>query len=251
VTGVRSADQAEVGEDGGVTELGERGSDVSGDVGLGGAAGHEGAVGLVGHAGLGTAAGLGGDAEPDFDTSLEGDAGTGGAPPRQSRGMRDMVLSLVVLLIPVAIIAAVYWAHGDDSPMVVDTTAAITEAQAAQAFEVSPPHGLDSGWRAISAAFDPGTVAVPGALLRIGYVTPAGGSVQLIESNAARDGLLIHELGDNTMPEGVVSVAGQAWNSYQDRNGEHALVLADGARTLIVIGTADAAELQALAASVS
>jgi hypothetical protein len=201
-----------------VTDLGERETDVGGDSG----------------------------GVPD-----EGSRRVAGAPARQSRGVRDMVLSLVVLLIPVAIIAGVYGAHGNDSPVVADTSAAVSDAQAAQAFPVTPPQGLASGWRAISAAFDPGTVAAPGALLRIGYVTPAGGSLQLIESNASRDGLLIHELGDNTLPEGVITVAGRNWNSYQVRNGEHALVLPDGARTLIVIGTADATELQALAASVS
>jgi hypothetical protein len=162
-----------------------------------------------------------------------------------------MALSLIVLLIPVAIIVALVWARGGDDPVVVDTAPAVADAQAAKVFPVSAPRGLGPGWRPVSAAFDPGSAANPGAVLRIGFVTPAGGSVQLIESNAARDALLIRELGDNTRPDGVLSVAGQDWNAYRVRNGEHALVRPDGPRTLIVIGAADPAELRTLAQAVS
>src|SRR5690242_10898057 len=106
----------------------------------------------------------------------------GGAPARQSRRPRDMALSLIVLLIPVAIIAALVWVRGGSDPVVIDTAPAIAEARAANAFPVTAPHGLDSGWRPVSAAYDPGNPTTPGALLRIGYVTATGGSVQLIES---------------------------------------------------------------------
>ena len=83
-----------------------------------------------------------------------------------------MALSLVVLLIPVAIIATLVWARGGDDPVVIDTAAAVADAQAANAFTVTAPRGLGPGWRPVSAAFDPGAAATPGAVLRIGFVDP-------------------------------------------------------------------------------
>src|SRR5262249_27403044 len=119
----------------------------------------------------------------------------------------------------------------------------IAEAQAAS-FPVAAPHGLAADWKPISATFGDHT-------LRIGYVTPKGSGVQLVESTAEVNGLLIQELGDNTRPDGVVDAGGANWNSYQVGNGQRALVQTENGRTIIVIGSADQSELVALAAAVS
>src|SRR5262249_18322715 len=124
---------------------------------------------------------------------------------------------------------------------------------------------LSPQWRPVSAVYEPKSPGSPGAVLRIGYLTPSGGSVQLIESNAPRDGLLIAELGDNTTPQGVVSLRAASWDAFQVRNGEQALVQTSSGqtssgqtssgqtspgRTLIVIGSADPGELRTLAGAV-
>jgi hypothetical protein len=167
-------------------------------------------------------------------------------PARHGRSARDMILSLVVLLIPVAIIVAFVWARGGDDVVVTDPGPAIAEAQAAGAFPVAVPHGLASGWRSVSAQYSSSD-----STLRIGYVTPNGGAVQLIESSAPRDGLLIAELGDDVRPTGPVSAGNAQWSSYELHNGQRAVVLPQNGRTIIIVGNADSSQLQQLAAALS
>ncbi len=183
------------------------------------------------------------DALPPSQPAEEKES-TGGAPRRQSRTARDMVLSLVVLLIPIVVIIVLVGAPGGNDPVVTDPGPVIAEAQSARAFPVAVPTGLSSDWKSVSSAYDANT-------LRIGYVTPAGAGVQLIESSVPKDQLLIQELGDDTKPDGVVPAGSGSWNAYQVRNGQRALVLPQSGRTIIVIGDADPSELAQLAASVS
>jgi uncharacterized protein DUF4245 len=171
-----------------------------------------------------------------------------GATRRTGRTARDMALSLVVLLVPVAIIMGLVWLRGGNDVVTVDPTPVISTAQAAKAFPVSVPRGLPEDWRTVSATF---TGNPPGAVLRLGYVAPSGGGLQLIESNAPVDGLLIRELGDQTRPLGTVSAGRREWNAYQVRGDQRALVLTGTGRTVIVIGAADLSELQALAGALA
>jgi hypothetical protein len=163
------------------------------------------------------------------------------APPRSGRTLRDMALSMVVLLVPVAIVVAIFRLQGGEDVAVVDPGPAVAQAQAANAFPVSVPR-LDGGWRTVSAVFRPET---GGATLRLGYLTPGGGAVQVIESNEPADALLIRELGDQTRPTGVTG----AWNTYDVRNGEAAWVRKEQGRTVIIIGRADRSEFDVLAAA--
>jgi hypothetical protein len=162
---------------------------------------------------------------------------------RPTRTAKDMVRSLVVLLIPVAVIVAIVWANGGNDAVVTDPGPVIAEAQAAS-FPVAAPHDLAADWKPITATYGDNT-------LRIGYVTPSGGGVQLVESTAEVNGLLIQELGDDTRPDGVVTAGAATWNAYQLHNGQRALVRTGNGRTIIVIGNADQSELAVLAAAVS
>jgi Protein of unknown function (DUF4245) len=180
-------------------------------------------------------------AETDADADAATPAGSG-PPGRAGRTAKDMAISLIVLLIPVAIIAAFVWARGGDDPVTVDPQPAIAEAQAAKAFPVLEPNGLSTNWHAVSAVY-----TTADRTLRIGYVTPGGGGVQLIESSSATDGLLINELGDDVRPNGVATVGATTWNGYLLHNGQRAIVLPTTGRTVIIMGNADQVELQELA----
>jgi Protein of unknown function (DUF4245) len=172
----------------------------------------------------------------------ETDADDAAPPARSGRTARDMAISLIVLLIPVAIIVGFVWARGGDDPVNVDPQPAIAEAQAARAFSVSAPAGLSADWHPVSAAY-----TTADSTLRIGYITPHGGAIQLIESSSPTDGLLINELGDDVRPDGVVTVGAATWNSYLLHNGQRAIVLPTTGRTVIIMGNADQSELQELA----
>jgi hypothetical protein len=162
------------------------------------------------------------------------------APPaHRSRTARDMAISLIVLLIPVAILVALFRLRGGEDVVVVDPSAALGEARAAAVFPVAEPHGLDGGWRALSAQYADAT-------LRIGYLTPHGGGVQLIEAKQVSEGLL----GAGAQAVGSTTINGEVWRTYSVAGGERAFVLVQADRSLIVIGRADEADLTALAQAV-
>lgn len=169
------------------------------------------------------------------------------APTKSSRGMRDLVMSLIVLLIPVAVIVTIFRLGGGEDPVVIDPSPAIEDAQRAS-FPVAVPTGLAEGWRPLSAAFQP---ADDGATLRIGYLTPSGGGVQLVESTQPADVVLARELGEGVRPAGAVTVAGRPWDSYTVRSDERALIAVEQDRLLIVVGRAAEGELEELAQAVS
>jgi Protein of unknown function (DUF4245) len=171
------------------------------------------------------------------------------APPvtvRHSRTARDMTLSLIVLLIPLALIVAVFRLRGGEDVVVVDPAPAVAQARAAKLFPVAAPQGLSADWRPISATFQQSDGV---GTLRVGYLTPSGAGVQLIESNQEAGPLLARELGEQVRTQGQVIVNGKPWQASVARGEERALVDTSAERTLIVIGHADVGELTVLAQS--
>ncbi|HET8684110.1 MAG TPA: DUF4245 domain-containing protein [Micromonosporaceae bacterium] len=172
--------------------------------------------------------------------------GGGAEPPavRSSRTPRDMALSLIVLLVPVLLLVGAYRVLQDgDQPIMADVSPAVAQARSAGLVGQAPP-GLPPDWRATSARFRRGA---DGSTLRIGYVTPSGGGLQLVRSDAPTDELLARELGDAPRITGTVTVGGDTWQRYVTGPGGVALVCTGTDGTALVIGRATDAELTALA----
>ncbi|MEU9741703.1 DUF4245 family protein [Micromonospora chersina] len=179
------------------------------------------------------------------------DAGEHPAPParkekaRSERSPKDMALSLLVLLVPIALLIAFYRGFlGGETPVTVDPAPAIEQARAANAFPVAQPRDLGSDWRTVSARYqtEPG-----GGTLRIGYLTPEGRGAQLVESNVPAEKLLPAELSGG-QPQGPAELpGGVSWQRYTARGNEQALVLLEPNRTVIVVGDARESELRELA----
>ncbi|MEV6487342.1 DUF4245 domain-containing protein [Actinoplanes sp. NPDC051633] len=168
---------------------------------------------------------------------------------RAGRSPRDMAMSLIVLLVPIALLLAFYRVVlSGEAPVTVDAAPAIQQAQSAGAFPVAVPEGLSDDWHVTSANFKR---APEGASLRLGYVAPDDDAVLLIESSVPAAQLLPAELGKEAKPRGTFRDGEAAWRSYLARPGETALVLTDQTRTIIVLGNSDEKNLQALAAAVS
>jgi hypothetical protein len=159
-----------------------------------------------------------------------------------------MAISMVVLLIPIALVVGLYRLRGGEDVQVADPFEAISSAQVAGLFPVAAPAGLADGWRPLSAQF---TRTDNTGELRVGYLTPAGGQAQLIESNEDAATLSTREFKNQAQLTGTITVAGVAWQAYQLGGDRTALVRTDANRTIILLGVADQAELQALAAAVS
>src|SRR5690606_3602283 len=115
-------------------------------------------------------------------------------------------------------------------------------------FPVLVPHGLGEGWQPAQATFRRGEDVTVGTL-RVGYLTPSGGQVLLIESNADASGLLASELGEDVRADGEVVVAGRPWTRSVVRGDERALVLLDPDRITIIVGRAPIEEMAELAGS--
>jgi len=165
---------------------------------------------------------------------------------RSGRSGRDMAISLLVLLIPLAIVVAFFRFRGGEDVIVVDPAPTIGQARAAGAFPVLTPQGLAEGWRPLSASF---RTEPAGATLRVGYLTPGGGTLQLIESSEVADPLLIREFGENSRPTGVASAGGHDWTTYAVRNNETAWAWPQPGRVIILIGNAPPEDFTTLAAS--
>ncbi|MFC7548228.1 DUF4245 domain-containing protein [Plantactinospora sp. GCM10030261] len=166
------------------------------------------------------------------------------AARKAERSPKDMAMSLLILLVPIALFIGFYRiVLGGDEPVVVDPAPAVESARAAKAFPVLDPSAPPSGWRPISAGFQraDGT-----ATLRIGYVGPDGGGAQLVQSNAPVERLLSDELTGAARPTGAVEVGGRSWQWYTARPGERALVLLEPNRTVIVVGAVGEQELRGL-----
>jgi Protein of unknown function (DUF4245) len=159
-----------------------------------------------------------------------------------------MTISLIVLFVPLLLVVGLFRLRGGEDPVVVDPSPEIGQAQSAGVFAVAVPEGLGAGWRPVRAAF----TSIDGvATLRVGYLTPEDGTVQLLETNEDPQALLPREFGDDVRPDGQVSVRGAEWRSYRIRGDQHALVLTSGERTIVVHGAASRDELVALASSLT
>jgi hypothetical protein len=174
---------------------------------------------------------------------------SGQVPTNMRRGhtARDMFWALAVLLVPILLIGGLLKACGSQDATVVDPAPAIADARAANLFEVVAPQGLSDGWRVVQANFRRAEGGV--GTLRLGYLTPSGEGVQVVESNGPAADLLTQELGDQVRPQGETTVAGRPWTSSIVRGNERALVDTTTARTLIVVGQASFDDLTTLAAS--
>lgn len=166
-------------------------------------------------------------------------------PAKSERSPKDMAISLLVLLVPIALLLAFYRGFlGGDQATTVDPAPAIEQARAANTFPVSQPQGLGSGWSTVSARYQ---AVEGGANLRIGYLTPEGRGVQLLQSSVPAERLLPAELTGQGQPQGPSELAGRTWQLYTARGNQQALVLLEPTRTVIVIGDARDNELRELA----
>lgn len=166
-------------------------------------------------------------------------------PPRGNKTVGDITRSLVPLLVLVVLAVWVLWPRVGSKVHQVDPSGDLRDAGRIGLFTVLAPTGLPSGWRPTSSRLDrprPGELTI-----EIGYLTPGEKYARYVQSNVDTAALLGGQI-PGAARDGSVRVGGRSWDRYRAARGELAYVLA-GATTLLVTGSASAAELDVLASS--
>ncbi|MDI6099720.1 DUF4245 domain-containing protein [Actinoplanes sp. NEAU-A12] len=170
---------------------------------------------------------------------------------KEGRRPRDMVLSLLVLLVPVALLMTYYKVvlDGEKPHRVKAESLASTLSAAERVFPVAQAAGLSTDWYITSAHF---RREEGGSTLRLGYVDPAEKPILMVQSNITATTLVPAEVGAQGERIGAYRTDRRTWMRYTGRPGEMALIVTEQNRTIVIIGNDDdTANLEKLASSLS
>jgi hypothetical protein len=170
---------------------------------------------------------------------------TGRPNARLRQTVRDMVISLAVVLASIAVIMAITWRPTPDPVRVIDPTLALAQARAEADYPILYPAGLDAAWRPTSARWEITPASSPDPAWHVGFVTPDDAYAQLGQSATEDPSYVAGQVG-------AAEPAGewQGWLRY-DSIDQRALVRVDSGVTVVVSGTAPWPTLQVLAERLS
>jgi hypothetical protein len=177
------------------------------------------------------------------------------AKSRLRTTVRDMVLSLAVIGLPIGAVFAIEPSKAGDPVHVVDAAdfqGELAAARSAEPFAVAAPAGLPATWKLTSANYQP-----PGATAadwHLGYLTPSGGYVSL-EQTTESVAEFLHDQNADATSAGTVPVEGATPTTWRRYTGttpsalRTILTRTDGKAQVIVAGSASLAELEQFAAA--
>jgi len=176
------------------------------------------------------------------------------ANSRMKKTMRDMVLSLGVIVVPTAIITF-FISHQPATPTQTIGSASfqtmLSAARSAEAFPVLAPVGLPGTWRATSENYTmPGTTA---ADWHIGYLVPANTYAE-VEQTTEPVGEFLSDAQSDAADIANVQIDGATWQEYTGTTPAALKTVlvrtATGPEmTELVAGSASLADLELLAGS--
>jgi Protein of unknown function (DUF4245) len=172
------------------------------------------------------------------------------ASSRLRQTVRDMILSMAVIAVPIAVVFLVEPSTPGNPVQAVNAADYHTTARTIEPFHVLAPVGLPASWRATSASYNP-----PGNSAgnwQVGYLAPGGAFAEFEQTTASVGGFLSDE-GSNATQFAAQEVDGQVWTEYTGTTPPALRVLLErtvGTTTEIVAGDASVADLITLAASV-
>jgi hypothetical protein len=159
------------------------------------------------------------------------------------RRMRDMALSLAVLLVPLGLFFVGWgWLATDRQVSVVDTTEDYATAESLGLMVIEPEVG--DGWKPIST-----DLAVEGerVTLRTGWYSPEGDGLQLVETNGTAA-----EVNEDLAGPGTPAEAGGInWATYELNDGAAWVAELDGETVVLTAEPDGVNELPELAAAVA
>lgn len=201
--------------------------------------------------------------------STSGDTGTS-TPPRQDKragrggrsGMRDMLLSMVVLAVAVLVLAGITkgcsFSPGGPSAtsadlQTVDVTGELQAAASQVKFPLREPH-LPGGWHPNSDSV--GSLGANGSdqAVRIGWITSGGRYLQLSQSDATVADLARTTAGldddSSVQATGTQVVNGTKWTVYPGVRSESSWATDLGTVRLLITGNGNPNEFRTMAAAI-
>ncbi len=150
-----------------------------------------------------------------------------------------MILSLAVLLVPIGAIF-LFWAvfAGGNQPTIIDPAPAYSEATHA-GLDVREPQGLSEDWKPVSSNAGDESGAMT---LRVGFQTPDGAGIQLVETAATPEDVVRSELNNDAKFFKETDLGNGQWRHYGTPGG-NALIYSEDGLTILVHGKAESAEL--------
>jgi hypothetical protein len=160
----------------------------------------------------------------------------------------DMAKAVLVLLVPVIIAVVVYvFFFGGSNAIAIDPSGTYSEAQFARVFPVVQPQGLPNGWKPVSSTFG---VENGRHVLRVGYVTPSGSGIQLVESDGSAAAAISDAVGSSNPVGASVSLGGRTWGEVgAGKSDQRALIDTEKGYTIIVKGQVGESDLRTFASS--
>jgi hypothetical protein len=179
-------------------------------------------------------------------------------PPRSAMTVRDLLGAVVVLAVIALVVGGVTrscsFAPGGPTadPAAaprVDAPVQLRALAGSTTFPLRVP-AVPGDWRANSVdATRVGSTA--NRAVRVGYLTPAGRYLRVVQSDADEDALLALEARGAPIASGATDVAGWTWVTYADDTREPIRIAqVDGVR-LLITGSGDDGEFRTLAAAVT
>jgi Protein of unknown function (DUF4245) len=177
-------------------------------------------------------------------------------PPRSAQTVRHMVAAVAVLVFAVLVLGFLAGGAGfapagpvaDPSTVrVVDAPTQLRGLAGSVPFSVRVP-ATPSGWRSNSVGMD---VVADRKVVRVGYLTPSARYLQLQQSDATEEALLLAVAGTRPMPaQGTQDVAGALWVVYGARPAEPVWIADVKGVRLVLTGSATDDEFRTLATAV-
>lgn len=156
--------------------------------------------------------------------------------------VRDMLLSLGVVMIGVVAFVLPQQPQNTDAVRVIDPTSDVRLAAQATSYPVEAPVGLPAQWRPTSARVEPSLEATSFSL---GYNTPLAQYAGLFQSDAD-PGEYVAVTTRGLAVVGSEDIAGETWQRHGQRDEDRAYSRTADGFTQVVVGTASYAEQREL-----
>ncbi|WSA97125.1 DUF4245 domain-containing protein [Streptomyces sp. NBC_01795] len=179
---------------------------------------------------------------------MRDDGGVAADKKRGAQAVRDMVISLAVILLA-AYVIYLFVPHDDKQDPVkpVSYGMELSSARRAAPYPVAAPEGLSENWRATSVRYT--ADGTKGAAWHLGFVTPDDEYAAVEQSDQRRPERFIRDVTQGAEKTAKTQrVDGEKWTRYQGEKYD-ALVrnAADGKSVTVVTGTATFKQLGELA----